>query len=311
MQTIVNDDKIKQYFLGELDQAESNSFEELIASDAELSENAHVVESEMIDAYLKGSLAQTERNLFETNYLTTATRKQKVRLAQIFLATIKTPSQNILEVSPKIPLLQSIFGQFQLSRVFAVAAVLILLGGAFAFFVLNRRNQNEIAVQNDSNLIAPPENQPDTNIPATSNQVQNTNVNTPVVNSNSNTNRPEKSPTPSNVVKTTGPTFASFSLLPGTLRSGGEQFIKISPNTLKINLALSLPKDLAKYQTYTATIKTADGTTVFVAPKLNSPTVSLPANKLTNTTTYIIFLKGNSPNKPAESIAEYTFAVRR
>ena len=304
----MNDDKIKQYFLGKLDQTEADSFEELIASDTELSENAKIVESEMIDSYLQGNLQSAERNLFETNYLTTSSRRERVKLAQIFLASIRTQSQNILEVSPKTPFLQSLFGQFQLSRVFAVATILVLLSGAFVFFLLDRNTQNEVVVQNNSNLIVPPVNQPDTNIPVESNQDQNTKADIPVTNLNGN--RPEKSPTPSNVPKNTGPIFASFSLLPGTLRSGGEQFIKLSPATLEINLALSLPKDSEKYQTYTATIKTADGTTVFATSKLNSTTVTLPANKLSNAT-YIIFLEGNSPTKPAESIAEYTFAVSR
>lgn len=304
----MNDDKIKRYFLGELNQAESNSVEELIASDTELSENAHVVESEMIDAYLQDNLQSAERNLFKTNYLTTSSRRERVKLAQIFLASVRTQPQNIVEVSPKTPFLQSLFGQFQLSRVFAVAVIMVLLGGAFVFFLLSRRTPDEVALKNNSNLISSPENQFDTNIPAANKEIQNTNANIPVT--NLNRNNPDKTPTPSNVQKTAGPTFASFSLLPGTLRSGGEQFIKISPSTLKINLALSFPKDSEKYQTYTATIKSADGATVFATSKLNSPTVSLLANKLKNTT-YIIFLEGNSTTKPSESIAEYPFVVRR
>ena len=98
--------------------------------------------------------------------------------------------------------------------------------------------------------------------------------------------------------------------MPGTLRSEGEQFIKVSPKTDKINLRLTLPKDAAQYQTYRAILKTADGDTVFTEPNLKSLNLALAAGKLRNQT-YMVFLEGQNAQNPAESVAEYTFRIRR
>jgi hypothetical protein len=93
-----------------------------------------------------------------------------------------------------------------------------------------------------------------------------------------------------------------------TLQSKGEQLVEISLKTSKLIFWLDLPKDTAKYQSYYAVIKTAEGNTVFVVSNLKSPKLVLPADIIKNET-YRIFLGGVSSGNTTEYIAEYTFRI--
>lgn len=310
--TKLSEEKLKNYFLGKVSEAENERFEEEIAVSEELTEQAHIVESELVDDYLRDNLSASDGELFEAIYLTTEARREKLRLANSLwkIANEKKTNEIIIAKTPN-----SFWQNWNALRVAFAGFAAILLVGAFVFWWLNSRGKEEIVRQENTNQTPAPkaENQ---NIQLIENaNVANQNANTST-NSNSQKN---KNASPTSAPKTTptlkpvepsAPTLASFILLPGTLRDEGEQFIKISPNTTKINLRLNLPKDANKYQTYTATVKTADGETVFTMPNLKSLNLTLPAKKLENRT-YIIFLEGQNAQNPAESVAEYSFRVRR
>ena len=80
---IISDQNLRSYFLGTLAAEDAERLEEECAADAELTEQAQIVESELADDYLRGSLSANERRLFEENYLTTDARQEKLRLAGI------------------------------------------------------------------------------------------------------------------------------------------------------------------------------------------------------------------------------------
>ena len=105
-------------------------------------------------------------------------------------------------------------------------------------------------------------------------------------------------------------TFATFILRPGTLRSEGEQGIKLSADIKTVSFKLQLPPDAAKYEKFSATLKTADGETVTNVANINSLNLNLPAGKL-QSRTYILTLDGENAGNPSESVTEYTFRVRR
>ncbi len=307
--TKLNEEKLKQYFLGKLSEAEKIAFEEEIALDEELTERAQIVEGELLDDYLRGNLSASDGELFEAIYLMTEARREKLSLAKsLWRVADEQKSAEIIaaESSP------SVWQIWNAWRVAFAGAAAILLFGAFVFLWLNLRDKEEIAEQQNSNkpLIVLIENRntpPIENVNSASQNVNNSNLR-----QNKNappTPAPKATPTPT-PMKQSAPTLASFTLLPGTLRDEGEQFIKIAPNTQKINLRLNPPKDAAKYQTYSAVLKTADGETVFTAPNLKSLNLTLPAKKLENRT-YIIFLEGQKAQNTPESVAEYTFRVRR
>lgn len=304
----MNEEKLKKYFLGKLSETENESSEEEIAVSAELTEEAQIVESELVDDYLRGNFSASDRQLFEAIYLTTEVRREKLLLAKSLWKVANEQKINEF-VAIKTP--NSLWQIWNAWRVAFIGFATLLLLGAFVFFWLNSRSKEEIVKQQNTNQSPTPKAENQNVQPIENANFVNKNVNiSPNLNKNiSPTPTPKTTPTPK-PSEQSAPTLASFTLLPGTLRDEGEQFIKIVPNTNKINLRLNLPKDASKYQTYTATIKTADGKTIFTAPNLKSLNLILPAEKLENRT-YIIFLEGKTAENPAESITEYTFRVRR
>ena len=311
----VTDEQLKSYFLGELAVEDAERLEEDCAVDAELTEQAQIVESELADEYLREVLSADERRAFEENYLITERRREKLRSAEM-LWKVANENQTTTETAPTF--WQNILANYRILAFGGLTAAIIF--GAFGLFWLNSNKNIEIAKQintnQTANLNAP--NQTVETLPNVNAGSGNLNINS--INQNSQKSNINTAPKPSATpeIKQTpklsappAPTLATFVLSPGTLRSEGEQSIKIAPHTDKINLRLTLPKDAAKYQTYRATLKTADGETVFTAPNLKSLNLFLPARKLENQT-YLVLLEGqNSPDQPAESVAEYTFRVRR
>jgi len=319
---IISDQNLRSYFLGTLAVEDAEHLEEECAADAELTEQAQIVESELADDYLRGSLSAAERRLFEENYLTTEARREKLRLAG---SLWKVANENQLTDEKFAPSFwETLFANYRTLAFGGLAAATIF--GAFGLLWLNLNKNPEIVRQENINQAINSEVQNQLVEALQNANVANQNLDIGLKHSNNNVNSaeqnsqknaapkltaaPEIKPTPKSI-EPPAPTLATFVLLPGTLRSEGEQFLKISPNTTKINLRLALPKDAAKYQIYRATLKTADGETVFTAPNLKSFNLFLSARKLANQT-YLVLLEGqNSTEKSAESVAEYTFRVRR
>lgn len=309
------DDQANKYFLGQLSEIEAANFEEASALSAGLTEHARTIETELVDRYVQDRLSQTEKRAFEINYLTTEARRQKVRLARIFLKNIQDQPQNEIQTKPQLSLWQTFFNSYQLKIAFAMTVLICALAVIFIVFRSTDKKETEITGQQSSNQQPTPENANQPNVGVSNSNVNtqnpqtNLNPNRTNISNNSTDNKPKVQPTPK-PVEPMPPTFASFTLLPGTLRSSGEQFIKILPNTNKINLRLTLPKDAVKYSDYSITVKTSNNETILTAKNLKSPNLTIPAAKLENDT-YIIFLEGINPQKPAESVAEYAFRVSR
>ena len=93
----LNSEKLKSYFLGKLPEAENDSFEEEIALDAQLTETAQTVESELIDDYLRGNLSASDRALFERVYLNGEARREKLLFARSLWRAANEPE--ILEIT--------------------------------------------------------------------------------------------------------------------------------------------------------------------------------------------------------------------
>lgn len=319
----MTEDDIKRYFLGKLNEAAADSFEEEIARSAELFEQSQIIENDIIDDYLQGRFSSAEQALFEENYLTTPARHQKIKFSRLFLSNIQEESPKTAQtakIKEHKSFGQSIFGNSQLFKVFAFGTLAIIFIGGFFLIWLNRQSESDIAGQQNLNQSPLSENQSksDSNSKDADPQFRselNAEKSKSPQESNSKKITPTPEPKPVTIptqkpVKSSKPVFASFTLAPGMLRDSGEQSIKIPAETGKVRLRLKFPKDSIKYQTYRATIKTAEGETVFSVLNLNSLDLILPASKLSSNT-YVIFLEGKSSSKPAESVAEYTFRVER
>lgn len=316
----MTEETIRKYFLGEMSEAEAEHLEESLIYDKNLFRQAEIIENEIIDDYLQKRLSKSEQHSFEKNYPITKSRQEKIRSAESFFHLLKeTPPEGFAAETEK-NFWQSFFEAYPFFKTFAfgVGAVVVLAAVIIGIW-LNRQNNQEIASQPDVNQS-----------PTSANE---NNVNRNIQNHGSNLGntsnvKPDKSPeepvkppkaapspdakpsSPTKIEEKAKPIFASFTLLPGTLRAGGEQTIKISSQTNKVILRLDLPENAVKYQTYRATIKTADGETVFTSSNLTSLNLIIPADKFRKET-YIVFLEGISASKFAESVAEYTFRANR
>jgi hypothetical protein len=295
----VIDDKIKKYFLGELTEAEAELLEYEVAEDEHLFELAGIIEDEIVDDYVRGDFSESEKLLFESNYLTTQARFEKVTFARLFLQNIKNylPESHV-ETEQK-SFWQTVFAGFKLYKAFALVFLAVLaLSIGFALW-LNRQNKSEIARHQESEQKLNP---------IIERGIEPADFN--LANSAPKPSDPQKTTPKPKTGEPIKPMPASFILLPGTLRSSGEQFVKIAAGTYKTDFRLALPKDSVEYSTYNATVKTTAGETIFTASNLKELNLRLSANKLKNET-YVIFLEGNLIAKPAESVAEYTFRVQR
>ena len=321
---IISDENLRSYFLGTLAVEEAERLEEECAADAELTEQANIVESELADDYLRGNLSAAERRLFEENYLTTDARREKLRFAESLWKVAN--EKGLAEEKTAPSFWETLFANYRTLAFGGLAAAIIL--GGFGLLWLNLSKNTEIVQQENNNQKLNSElekqlieaarnfNTVNQNLGIGAKYSKNS-VNSAEQNSQKTANNTALKPTAMPEIKATpkpiappATTLATFVLSPGTLRSEGEQSIKIASNTDKINLRLTLPKDAVKYQTYRAVLKTADGETVFASPNLKSFDFSLSAAKLENQT-YIIFLEGQNAQNPAESVAEYSFRVRR
>ena len=70
--------KFKQYFLGNLGNEKAEAIDLQIISDANLEENLHFAETELMEDYLDGTLSPAEIELFQKNFLVSPERKKQL-----------------------------------------------------------------------------------------------------------------------------------------------------------------------------------------------------------------------------------------
>jgi hypothetical protein len=82
----LDDELLKRYLLGALPEAETERLHELSVTDGDLAGRLDAVENDLVDAYVRGELPQEDHNQFKSFYLASPKRREKVRLAEGFLA---------------------------------------------------------------------------------------------------------------------------------------------------------------------------------------------------------------------------------
>lgn len=310
----MTNERVKKYLLGKLSESEASRFEEEYSLNDSLFEDIQLGEAELIDEYLAYQLTASERKLFEKNYLITPKRLEKVETARIFHAALhqKTANEEPAESGKIAALLEN-----QLLWRFALAGlVFLLIVGIFIFVIEIRKPENEVALV---------ENYEQLQVKTGDTKIDADNKRQPVPVDNQNTEPPKnvqlrknealrtETSKPEQAVKSISPKenkTKDFVLLPETLRSEGEQFIEVSKRSVKVDLKLKLPDQAEEYDSYQVTLKNADGETILKQTDLKSPKITLPSEKLQKQT-YVIFLEGKKAKNALESIAEFTFRVRR
>ena len=75
-------DPIRLYLLGNLDERGKDAFEQRLFADDEFLEEVMAAEDQLIDDFLTGDLTPDEVAMFEKNFLVTEERRQKLRLGK-------------------------------------------------------------------------------------------------------------------------------------------------------------------------------------------------------------------------------------
>lgn len=150
-----DDQLLTRYLLGGLPAEETERLDGLSVADDEVAARLSAVENDLVDAYVRGEVRGESRKQFESFYLTSARRREKVRLAQALLeresrtatapsgvartaAAAATKRDEALTPEHRLP-----FQRFVLQWGFAGAAAVLLLASGY-LLLTNLRMQNEM-----------------------------------------------------------------------------------------------------------------------------------------------------------------------
>ena len=322
-----NEAEIRRFLLGEMPETERSAFETRFVADESLFEQISVAEDELIESYLRETLSPAEKTNFEREFLATEPRRQRVAFTRTLLDKLKT-EQEIAAVKktetattahPSVWENLTNLLRFPKLAFGAAFALLILIFGGW--FLLRNSKQTEIAKQttptptveiikpvvnqnaviNENNSVSTNTNAA-ANIPDNKNDLPNANRATP--NANQNTNKPKQT------AVERAPILALFA---GGVRSEGKMPEldlpeKASGATLQLNL------ESVDYKIYSIEIVNPDGASIFKNGKLKvrdkKINFFIPAAKL-ETGDYIVKLSARNSNNEIESVADYTYRVKR
>lgn len=85
MRTVELDKRLTRYLLGELSEEERIEVEDRYLSDGEFFDELAVAEDELIDDFVRAKLSRNERKLFEQNFLSSESRRQRVKSARALM----------------------------------------------------------------------------------------------------------------------------------------------------------------------------------------------------------------------------------
>ena len=150
---------IDRYLLGDLPEQDLVAIEDAAFQDKQQQQLILEAESDLIDAYVRGDLTDRDRQLFEKRFLASAERRRKVAFARTFavvapeIAPATAVGGPVETVHDWRTSLRNFFSGLspQIKLGFSVAAIVLLLSGAFVLFEFIRlRSQlnNTIANHN-------------------------------------------------------------------------------------------------------------------------------------------------------------------
>ena len=306
----VSDEALRLYLLGSLPEDERLIIDERLLSDDELTERVELAESVLTDDYAAGALSDAERKSFQRSFMVTEVRQQNLRLSEglrDYAGAQQAPLMTRREGPSWSERFAGLFA-FDSPRSWAVAgslAVLILLVGLYWFMVKRQDRPASLAGREP--------------IPTKSVESPSPTAASPGEAVAGSQRSPEavqnSSPTPPEPV--VPPTIASFVLLPGALRSGGDMTRVAVPKGERDVVRLSLVLENPAEGSYSAELATAEGQTVQVRKKL-TPTrnghtkivFSIPA-QLLHTRDYQIKVIREKPDGQSESAGRYYFRAQQ
>lgn len=157
MKTEPLENRLRNYLLGELPEAEQTALERELLADREKFDEAWAIENSLIDRYVRGELPPTDRERFERHYLASELHRERVSIAQLFLGDIdKTPERPSAKVESGAgadPWWRRLSGSLRsLQPVFSAAmaiALLFVTGGAIWLLRERSRLSDQLAQMQD------------------------------------------------------------------------------------------------------------------------------------------------------------------
>ena len=319
---LMTEDSMTAYFLGELPEGESRRLEEESLRNEDLFDQLHATEETLIDAYVLGEMTLERKTLFERNYLNTQRRRQAVELASALMQKYNTEVTNPAHPAPTTPISarwRRVVVANNLAWTSAFAAVILLVIAAGLWTMWRSQNASSLQANGPAATPAPQETPLTTAASPTETVSQNQSVSpapTPATTVSPSLPRsPKNAPADS---ARTAPVFATFTLLPGGVRSeSATGKILNLPSTVTI-LRLQLVLKENKFTGYRAELQTPEGATVLRQQQLKSTasgshfTVVLDIpTRILESRHYVLVLYSAEKSKTDEPAAEYAFKVNK
>jgi len=272
----VSDETLRLYLLCRLGEDERLRLDERLLIDDELAGRVLLAESELTDDYAAGTLDSVERELFTRRFLVTDERQRNLRFSSALQDYAGSQASTPAAITQRTKSLwrERLANIFDFNRPPALAlagsfAVLILLVGLAWFIATQRSAPQPVIARHEP-------------IPTTSPQaLPQIVVSPPVTPSPQPTPIRKPAALPTLAEPTVPPTIASFVLLPGAIRGGGELPRIALPDGERDIVRLSLVLETNVEGVYRAELATAEGQTVTVRSKLK-------ANKKTGETILVL-----------------------
>lgn len=305
-----NRELAKRFLLGNVSESERAETEDLFLANDDFYQELLIAEDDLIDAYVRGELPASEHALFEQWRLASERRQERVEFARTLFDSVSNkaaaPVASALVSDRAVFWWRSGFGAMAIRRpalgfAFATALIVIVLGGLW--LLTGRRQtgpQPEQAQGTEPTPVAPRES---SGPPTTAKQE-------PPTIEEKNADRTLANETP----KRTVPVVATFTLLPGVVRSErGAGPLVLPAGATEVRLRLTL--EGATYRKYRATLSTPEGAKVWSrdvskGPSMKSAhlTLSFPAELLKGGD-YVLDLSGANAAGKWESVSDYSFRV--
>jgi len=317
---LITEYSITAYFLGELPDGESRRLEEESLRNEELFDQLHATEETLIDAYVRGEMTLERKTLFERNYLNTQRRRATVELASALLQKYQTEDTNSARataVPPSSERWRTALVANSVAWTLALAAVIVLVIAAGLWTMWRKENASSLQAKGPSATPAPQETTLTTAASPTETVSQGQSVSpapTPATTVSPSLPRsPKHAPADS---AQTSPVFATFTLLPGSLRSENAtgQILNLSSAVTVLRLQLVLKEN--HFASYRAELQTPEGATVLKQQRLKSTAsgsqfavvLDIPT-RILESRHYVLVLYSAEKSKTDEPAAEYAFKV--
>ena len=309
-----------RYLLGELSEQEQKGFEDRFFADDQVSEELQISEAEVIDAYVANELSAHQRKHLEERLAASPRLQERVAFARTFAQFTRSrdtaPNQERSRTIGQ-PWWRRVFavllvGELTPAGVFAVVLIVIVLGLAVVQSVRLRKESRrfeaeraELARQRDelARLSVAERDRAASELRDAQTRYERAEELVRSLQQREGQVQPTKQPS----------IFATLSLLPGSLRSGGESNdLVIPPGATGVHLKLALLR--LDYHSYQVTINGPTTATIHregIRPTRDKTLpLRLPAN-LFQVGQYTVQVSGVTANGKIEFVSDYAFRVVR